>query len=1718
MSIKTVSPMSRGSSPTNTAEGDPSNITPTNRTQGHRYSSFDTRLFTSYNRGSPSQAKRALEAHIADTDRRIQDASKLGTTLLEQKKQLTERLKDVEKQQGANEVGPELKQKLVELEKEFNEVGRESARAFIPKPHKFSIDNGDVVTTPSVVSGDGRPTATKSQVPSRKQRNQPSSRVHDIEFATEISTSLLAQVRHLQSILAEKEEALKKANVENSQLQAEAEGFGHRLRGLYDNEQKLKDENWSLETQVQDLTVQVQEAASHDHRLTQHLNAAKSSKAEVEREYEELRQSHEKLSEDHASIHRNHDVELSGMRRNIEAGGEECETLRKKVEELTSQNQDLARAVAYRVKTENEPKDHEESVEGDAMGLDQTSPEHSPPPSPTKGTPRHGVLESETLKSSLHHAHRMIQNLKNNIHREKTEKVELKRMLQDARDEVELKRAGGDVAAANAGRKRKPNAQQDVFKKPSRPDKLGDAKAPHEEILNDPSWELYDESPSRDRMFRKGDAYDLSTDTGDGFQTANEQSSIATDTDAFQTAESFAGDTSDDLTEIEGGKAMRRQILALSVRKPGERLSFQSTASDDNDQYDLSTPTQEAQQYRLGVNRGGYHKSSGKSSIKDSPVSFVSDQSQPRLSQNLATELEDLGGEDTSVADSTPGRSIGSRDVTPNLQRKRDTIIHSPLVPAAKSRPEMVDSSTLTDPWEPQHELSDAAAMEGTATAVGLAVVVPSFAQWQRQQGLLSSTVPKSNTSSIEISSFQHPAHDPSSSKLPFETSPDDIQGLPTSDRHFMPLQMSSISSQHIEPVTSEPSAGLESIRVPTTPVFAEAGMPPVSSPATTLSYLSGSTAVSPHTMALANSFTRDNSRGTSSATYRSPNMADLYSIPVSAADRTTDRPAAPTTGDPMEMSWSHVDATSPIAPTSAPITAGTSEIPRVHATILNPIGSQPAPIGEAALENPKPQIDPVASSNEPVPSLFTISIPGRELKPRKQPSKQLDTDSQSNKNILSSSINQTVGNEGGSLKNDEDIIEPVLRISRSEDRGESFQEPTLQLEDPYGEEFGNVSPSQARLSSLRSLRSSMEMMSRNASRVRLGQDTNSTSVSASRTTTDEGTQTMVSADQMETLLKERNSRPIPTSAQGALGSPMPRTSNSDRRAMFVGGKAQDQFSLVDPAMFKPAHRSGSAGGLRAGAASPRPTVPPLPADHREVIAAAASRSSSMLGNMPPPTFPTSAYKPQNQYLRPTTPNGTFRPSPSRMSNTPRNRTMSLTGRTDVLSRSSRRSSVSSFASELDERFNINLMNNRSSQAVDGFDINNTDPRMIQAITQTMIGEYLWKYTRKAGRGKHSENRHKRFFWIHPYTRTLYWSNQDPSAAGMKELKAKSVSIEAVRVITDNNPIPQGLHQKSIVVVTPGRNIKFTAPTSQRHEAWFNALSYLLLRNGPEREAEIAEQAQQYTNYSNTSGGRHERANTIESYNSDDISEFNPNYHGRSASRMTVGSQRSMSSVGTNRTSSKIPPQPTHRTASPQGYASARSLAVRQSQAAQKRSITPIALSSNPISSIAEAEQSRQVSQHEEPGVRDNPAPPESEFKRPRPLSTSAQSTKAQGDGRRKSLTSRFRPPSSLFRRSKKANRLSQVESINSKGEESPDAKTSTGTKTSMDGKPSTEAKTSTEAKSSTEARASTEVTTSTEDWKNGYGHANDQIENVRACCDGERSASVQLLFIKKWC
>jgi hypothetical protein len=63
----------------------------------------------------------------------LDEAGKLGTSLVAQRKLLAEQLQDVQKLEDEGELGQDLRKKLVEIEQEYNHLARESARVFLPK-------------------------------------------------------------------------------------------------------------------------------------------------------------------------------------------------------------------------------------------------------------------------------------------------------------------------------------------------------------------------------------------------------------------------------------------------------------------------------------------------------------------------------------------------------------------------------------------------------------------------------------------------------------------------------------------------------------------------------------------------------------------------------------------------------------------------------------------------------------------------------------------------------------------------------------------------------------------------------------------------------------------------------------------------------------------------------------------------------------------------------------------------------------------------------------------------------------------------------------------------------------------------------------------------------------------------------------------------------------------------------------------------------------------------------------------------------------------------------------------------------------------------------------------------------------------------------------------------------------------------------------------------
>ncbi|KAL3455492.1 meiotic cell cortex C-terminal pleckstrin homology-domain-containing protein [Aspergillus heterothallicus] len=141
---------------------------------------------------------------------------------------------------------------------------------------------------------------------------------------------------------------------------------------------------------------------------------------------------------------------------------------------------------------------------------------------------------------------------------------------------------------------------------------------------------------------------------------------------------------------------------------------------------------------------------------------------------------------------------------------------------------------------------------------------------------------------------------------------------------------------------------------------------------------------------------------------------------------------------------------------------------------------------------------------------------------------------------------------------------------------------------------------------------------------------------------------------------------------------------------------------------------------------------------------------------------------------------------------------------------------------------------------------------VVDAIAQTMVGEWMWKYVRRRRsfggdkdnwEGRNAEEvsasitnsgvRHKRWVWLAPYERAVMWSSKQPtSGPALLGKSGRKLVIQSVLDVKDDNPLPKGFSgpahfNRSILILTPQRALKFTATSIERHYVWLTALSFL---------------------------------------------------------------------------------------------------------------------------------------------------------------------------------------------------------------------------------------------------------------------------------------------------
>lgn len=196
-----------------------------------------------------------------------------------------------------------------------------------------------------------------------------------------------------------------------------------------------------MSVNITDLQQELNRSHVEQSRLTHQLN-------ELQAEMDKMRDREEKQGATMETMKTRHEHDMGVVRRHAAGLQREKLEMRKQIDALTSELA-IARAQTRIVSRDKKRSSIPPSPTTTATteSKDQLANDKTQDASMTgsnddkigspKSTTRNQQLEVETLKSSLAHAHRMVSNLRSNLHKEKTEKFELKKLLAESQETIE---------------------------------------------------------------------------------------------------------------------------------------------------------------------------------------------------------------------------------------------------------------------------------------------------------------------------------------------------------------------------------------------------------------------------------------------------------------------------------------------------------------------------------------------------------------------------------------------------------------------------------------------------------------------------------------------------------------------------------------------------------------------------------------------------------------------------------------------------------------------------------------------------------------------------------------------------------------------------------------------------------------------------------------------------------------------------------------------------------------------------------------------------------------------------------------------------------------------------------------------------------------------------------------------------------------------------------
>ncbi|KAI8976653.1 hypothetical protein BD414DRAFT_539198 [Trametes punicea] len=1442
-----------------------------------------------------------LQALLDSKEKQLQSAATLGHQLLAQRMELEERIRQLQELDldggagsgGSSEDGHggldvsvrERYRELAEAIKAWDAENEQLTTVFggakptngvnVPAARHGEQFRSEHERTKSTAAG---PSAAQS---SRRAKNA-AHRADDVEFAFEIGSGLLTEVRRLQSLLGERDKAIQDMKEEKDDLEKTVENLRAALRQQEQSADKFKEENWNLEVTLQELRTQIQDAQATAQRLegenkrltrqlTQAREAADQHKNEAERQqtaYEELKAKHET----DVAQHRKHAASLqrdkSDLQQALDSMKVEMAKQQRRLPRFGSPLTPNAVAASEAATPADQDDDDVFSTAGasthtrkkmDNSGLFPPDgfefETDSPDPSPSRPflAPNHPSNEIEALQQRLAHAQRQINTLKSTLQREKELRMDYRRKLEaspgfaieeeedELAEEAEAPKPKAHLTPYRSSRGRGRGRGRGGI---SLTQRLGMA-------AHSPASEYNDEVesdaspappvPPLPAAFRSEDAKDLMDDMDDEPDLQASPSpnlpSNRTSIDGMDPAFANILRRSASAGSLQQGSSPLRQSVVARAQRGGTlprrsrggaayqearppslvgqpealaaELGFGMMGSPLADDLQQELTAVETAECAVQTDFDASPPPPPPPPIRVTPATIeIGVQAEPsqlpiqRIEVSMQTDEEPVPAradaevqyEDVNPASVTEFSTVEVQTVLPSTTHAEIQTLPEPasLVPA---KVDMDIQTQEVGPSVPITTRTQTEVFAVDASGQGGAIATRYFdASVGDSSGDTTIHAPR------QISHTFSDAHAYYDDEDDGETETGSIMGETTQTEDFTDARSMSMTP-------TESLSDYHSLRTVSDADFSDSGSDDESIKASRLHSRNGNVSAM---------------SSTASIPLASPSYALQASSAQSKPQSTYDSVAVET--EPLPETPRPVMIEVEVQAEPEPIPEP-PKVVLVEAEVQVEPQPEPVRVPEPApqLEVTKPAFVPELIPQpvpEPKPEFKEMSVQTEEwVPPTSAPSPAaaavpVDTTSSVSLPAPASSVPAVVSSTDSSTTPAASAATPSV--------------PTVFRVGPSSQQFQFISPPPSAGPTTTSIPAVVASPSPNTT-IR---DANATLIARPRTSHSDRRQSIEST--LSSVMDDVISR-------SRTPSMLPNIDKSRPPMMVLPPPPRQPPppNTMLPPPFIPEKR------MSHDMPPPRPSSPPPP----ELIQRATTPSLGVPGRG---TIGRShgSMPPSQQGLRQLPSTSSFRSAANAAARAPLSSPSALSfnlrdrERRELSSASlhsggqsigSQRSSISSehhMYEHMRRHSNLEGSTNAAERPGQAGSVGTTDPAIIHAITQTMIGEFLYKYTRRAiGKG-HGERRHKRFFWVHPYTRTLYWSSADPGSSNVTESSAKSAYIEAVRAVMDPNPMPPGICQYSVVVTTPHREMKFTAPTKERHDIWYSALTYLLTRPG----------------------------------------------------------------------------------------------------------------------------------------------------------------------------------------------------------------------------------------------------------------------------------------------